>query len=229
MVKELLSILDLSQIGEHVSGAPDRMSYQMANEVEELTVIAREALNKGKINNYDDMLSLFAEVARYAEKSHPEFAEWLKANMLTNGEAAMKQIWNSIIQPPTESGDGGKIELYLSVPHKVLDEPKLDGLKTGEWLLYLMLWRYCWAKDRCHPSIGLLARDTRASTKSVERWLYGHGSGIGLTRYRPDGEHSMPLVTVQTVAKGKGKNGYKYNEYVLNYKKVRSSTKKKTK
>jgi hypothetical protein len=176
--------------------------------VESLTEIAREGLSKGTIHTYENMLELFNSVAEHCKESKPQVTQWLYNNLYIDDEAMPKKIWNEIANKDDLQ------EKFLQIPHKVLDDPRLDGLGTGEYLLYIVLYRYCWWKDRCNPSMELLARGTKASTKSVERWTHGHGKSKGLVGYRPDGETSKPLVTVRD-------RGLKQsNEYILNYKKI---------
>jgi hypothetical protein len=186
--------------------------------VERLTEIARESLSKGVIHTYNDMLGLFSHVANENKTRNPNLTAWLFDNMLINDEAMPKKVWSEIFWDETTVADGvaKPTGRFLKIPHSVLDDPKLDGLGTGECLLYITLWRYCWWKDRCNAGIKRLARDTRASTKSVERWLHGHGRSQGLAGYRPDGEASKPLITIIVHRIGVKEK----NEYILNYKKI---------
>jgi hypothetical protein len=160
------------------------------------------------------MVSALAGLAR--REDNPELSSWIYDHLFVDGEAVPKAIWHAIVDEP----DDDKKTRFLQIPHHVLDDSRLAGLGTGEWLLYIVLWRYCWGGDRCHPSIETLAKGTHASTKSVERWLHGHGKSTGLCGYRPGSETGRPLVTC--IDRGK-----ESNQYVLNYKKITPQKKSK--
>jgi hypothetical protein len=104
---------------------------------------------------------------------------------------------------------------YTKIPNEIFD---YSHLSTGEKMLYMALWRYCWQDNQpgCPVNFDMLAHDLCVTERTIENYLYGIAGKPGLIHKTPypnvpaDPTHK-PLVSVERMSN-------KTNIYTLNYK-----------
>ena len=74
--------------------------------------------------------------------------------------------------PKAKAAATSQVEPYTKVPNRILraEDPSRPPLKAGPHRLWLILISFNWKRPRFHVSQARLARDCKASIRSIRRW-----------------------------------------------------------